>query len=101
MDIVVIILVLVAVAVMIFKKFSSFVYYVCSVDIFLRILSFIASNIPLKFLTNFINTYFPSSVGNVIRLYTSGIFTTVLIWVLVILYIILDYYLIRTFFKKN
>lgn len=101
MDVIVIILVLLAVVVMIFKKFSSFVYYVCLVDIFLRILSFIAANIPLRFLTNFINTYFPSSVESIIRIYTSGIFTTVLIWLLVLLYAILDFYLIRTFWKKG
>lgn len=101
MDVIVIILVLLAVAVMIFKKFSSFVYYICLVDIFLRILSFIAANIPLKFLSNFIHTYFPASVENIIRIYTSGIFTTVLIWLLVVLYMILDFYLIRTLCKKG
>lgn len=101
MDVIVIILVLIAVAVMIFKKFGSFVYYVCLVDIFLRILSFLASNIPLKFFSNFIHTYFPSSVESIIRMYTSGIFTTVLVWLLVILYMILDFYLIRTFWKKG
>jgi len=101
MDVIVIIFVLLAVVVMIFKKFSSFVYYICFVDIFLRILSFIARNIPLEFLKNFIYKYFPLSVESIIRSYTSGIFTTVLLWVLVILYIILDSYLIRTFFKKG
>lgn len=101
MDVIVIILVLVAVAVMIFRKFSSVVYYVCLVDIFLRILAFLSDNIPIKFLSNFINTYFPRSVNHIIEIYTSGIFTTVLIWVMVILYIILDYYLIRTFWKKG
>jgi len=101
MDVIVIILVILAVIVMIFKKFSSFVYYVCLVDIFLRILDFLAANIPLNFLSNFINTYFPNSVFNIVEMYTDGIFTTVLIWLLVLLYAVLDFYLIRTFWKKN
>ena len=101
MDIVLIIIVLGAVLVMIFKKFSSFVYYVAVVDIFLRILDFFSENIPLNFLNNFLNTYFPNSVEGIIRTYSRGIFTTVLIWLLVILYICFDYYIIRTFFKKK
>jgi len=101
MDIIVIILVILAVIVMIFKKFGSFVYYVCLVDIFLRILDFLANNIPLDFLSNFLNTYFPNSINHIIEIYTSGIFTTVLIWIMVLLYGILDFYLIRTFWKKN
>jgi len=101
MDVIVIILVILAVIVMIFKKFSSFVYYVCLVDIFLRILDFLANNIPINFINNFINTYFPNSVFHIVDIYTSGIFTTVLIWILVLLYGILDFYLIRTFWKKN
>ena len=101
MDIIVIILVILAVIVMIFKKFSSFVYYVCLVDIFLRILDFLANNIPLDFLSNFLNTYFPNSINHIIEMYTSGIFTTVLMWIMVLLYGILDFYLLRTFWKKN
>lgn len=101
MDIVVIILVILAVIVMIFKKFSSFVYYIGLVDIFLRILDFLSKNIPIHFISSFLATYFPDSVAHIIRIYSSGIFTTVLIWLLVIIYAILDFYLIRTFFKKH
>lgn len=58
MDIVVIVLVIAAIAVMIFKKFSSVIYYIGIVDIFLRILDFIANNIPVSVISNFINSYF-------------------------------------------
>lgn len=101
MDIVLIIIVLGAVLVMIFKKFSSFVYYVAFVDIFLRILAFISANLPLAFLSNFLNTYFPKSISNIIQIYSSGIFETVLIWLLLILYCVFDFYIARTFFKKK
>jgi len=101
MDIVVIILVLLAVAVMIFKKFSSFVYYVAIVDIFLRIIAFLASHLPIKVIANFLATYFPNSVAGIIRTYSSGIFEVVLLWLLFILYCIFEFYIIRTFFKKK
>ena len=101
MDVVLIIIVLGAVLVMIFKKFSSFVYYIAWVDIFLRILSFIAANLPLAFLSNFIRTYFPASVTNIIEIYSSGIFEVVFIWLLFIIYCIFDFYIARTFFKKK
>lgn len=101
MDIVVIVLVIGALAVMIFKKFSSFVYYVAMIDIFLRILDFFSNNLPLDFVKDFLNTYFPSSVEGIIKMYSSGIFTTVLIWLLVVIYIFFDAYVIKTFFKKK
>ena len=101
MDVVLIIIVLGAVLVMIFKKFSSFVYYIAAVDIFLRILDFISKNLPLKFLSNFIESYFPDSIRNIIEIYSSGIFEVVFIWLLFVIYCIFDFYIIRTFFKKK
>ncbi len=100
MDLIVVILVVLAAIVMIFKKIDGFVYYICLVDIFLRILDFIANNLPVSFISNFINTYFPDNFDSIIRSYTSGIFTVVLIWLLLIVYIIFDYYLVRAFWKK-
>ena len=94
MDIVVIILVVGAIAVLIFKRFSSVVYYIGIIDILLRILNFIANNTPFKFINDFINSYFPDSISNIIEMYSSGIFTTVLLWSLCIIYIILLFYLI-------
>ena len=101
MDIVLIIIVIGAVLVMIFKKFSSFVYYVALIDIFLRILAFISANLPLAFLSNFLNAYFPKSIPNIIQIYSSGIFETVFMWLLLIVYCIFDFYIARTFFKKK
>ena len=101
MDVVVIVFVILAIAVMIFKRFSSLVYYIGIVDIFLRVLDFIANNIPVPVLSNFINNYFPNSIYHIIEMYSSGIFTTVLLWALYIIYMILLFYLIRTFWKKK
>lgn len=101
MNVVIIVLVIGALAVLIFKKFSNIVYYIGIVDIFLRVLAFIASNIPIKEISNFIYTYFPSSISNIIDMYSNGIFNTILMWALCVLYIFLDIYLIRIFWKKK
>lgn len=101
MDIVVIIIVILGLAVMVFKRFSNFVYYIGIVDIFLRIFDYIANNINISFISNIINSYLPNSVFNIVDIYSSGIFTVVLNWILVIIYMCLDVYLIRTFFRKK
>ena len=101
MDIILIIIVIGAVLVMIFKKFSSFVYYIAMTDIFLRILAFISANLPLAFLTNFLNAYFPKSIPDIINIYSSGIFETVFMWLLLIIYCIFDFYIAKTFLKKK
>lgn len=101
MDVVVIIFVLGALAVMIFKKFSSVVYYIGIVDILFRVLAFVANNLPIDFISDFLHKYVPSSISNIIHIYSSGIFTTVLMWLLVVIYAILDYYLIKIFLKKK
>ncbi|MEG2322493.1 MAG: hypothetical protein RSB71_03330 [Bacilli bacterium] len=98
MDIVVIVIVLGLVAVMIFKKFKSSIYYIAMIDIFLKIVSFIGGNIAI---TRVVTKYFPSGIDSIIKSYSSGIFTTVLLWVLFVVYIIFEYYLITSFFKKG
>ena len=101
MDIVVIILVIAAFIIMFLKRFKSFVYYIAFADIFLRILDFIANNLPIKFLSDFLNTYFPNSVEHIINIYSSGIFTTVLLWLLLILYIIFDGFLLKALWNRK
>lgn len=101
MDVVVIIIVLAALAVMIFKKFSSFVYYVAIIDVFLRLLSFASNHLPIPVVTKFLDAYFPNSLESIITSYSSGIFTTVLLWLLWAIYAIFLYYIVKTFFKKK
>ena len=101
MDIIVIIFILGAVAVMIFKKLNSFVYYIAMADILLRVINFMGDNIPIKVFTDFINKYFPSSLTDVINSYTSGLFATVLLWLLVAVYIMFLYYSIKVFLRKK
>lgn len=97
----VILVVLIAIVVAIFKKFSSFVYFIAIIDIFLRILTFIKIQLGIPELTSFLNKYFPSSVPGIINAYSNGIFNTILIWGYIVIFIIFEFYIIRTFFKKK
>ena len=101
MDVVVIVLVIGALLVLILKKFSSFIYYVSIVDIFLRLLHFFGNNIYISELANLVNKYFPNGVLGIINNYSSGIFAIVLTWLLFANYVMFEYYVIRTFLKKK
>lgn len=98
----IVILVIIAVVVIMFRRFSSFVYIVGIVDIFLRLITFFAQNLGVPELTQFVNRIgFPASIPAVIAKYTDGIFTTVLTWVFVLIMVVFEFYVIRTFWKKK
>jgi hypothetical protein len=100
MDLVILIVIL-TVIVLVFKRFSSFVYFVAIIDILLKILTFIKYNLNIAEVSNFIATYFPESIPDILGKYSSGIFYTLLIWGYIIIYIIFLTYIFRTFLKKK
>lgn len=99
-DLIVLLVVIIAV-ILFFRSFSSFVYAVASVDIFLRILAFIKNNIGLPDVAALIDKYLPESIPAIIGSYTNGIVYTCIMWALVIVYIIFLSYIIRTFWHKK
>ena len=84
-----------------FRRFSSFVYAVAIIDIFLRILAFIKENVPIPELKALIGRYFPSSIPSVIGKYSNGIFYSILMWVFVFIYICFLCYVTKTFIHKK
>ena len=56
---VIILLVLLLLSIFIFRKFSSFIYSIALIDIFLRIIYYIATHLPINLgdVTNYIITY--------------------------------------------
>ena len=101
-DLVLFIILIVAV-VFFFKRFSSFIYLVCSVDILFRLLHFIADNVSVQELSSLINKYIPGSVIGMIGNYigTSGIIYVILSWVMFAIYCILLFYIIRILVKRK
>ena len=65
-DLIVLIL-LILVVIMFFKNYQSFVFLIAIIDIFLRILSFIKSNIGLNDVSYIIGKYFPDSIFDIIH----------------------------------
>ncbi|MCM1371283.1 MAG: hypothetical protein NC181_05305 [Clostridium sp.] len=82
------------------RTFSGFIYSVGMVDILLRILAYLNQELfsgeVHQFLTNL-----PTSFPNMISSFTNGALETVLIWVYVVIMMIFEFYIIRTFFYKK
>lgn len=97
----VVLIVLILIVLFVFRKFSSFVYAVAILDIFLRIVTFIKDNVPIPELKALIGNYCPSSIDAIIGKYFDGIFYTVLMWGFVIIYICFLFYTTRTFIRKK
>lgn len=97
----IVLIVLIILVFIFFKNLSSFVYFFVIADIFLRILTAIKLNIPLKDVAAVINNYIPESIPALIGKYISGIPYTIFIWIYIIIFIIFETYIIKTFWKKK
>ena len=98
---VIVLLVLLIVVIFVYKKFSSFVYSLAIIDIFLRIVNFIGKNVPVPELKALITKYFPGSVPAIIDNYTNGILYTIFMWIYVGFYICFLFYITKYFIKKS
>ena len=88
---------------MFFKRFSSFVFFVAIVDIFLRIVTFVKNNIGLKDVSAIIGKYLPENVFEIINKYTGNIeiLNLILKWAFVGIMTIFLSYIIKIFLKKK
>ena len=97
------IIILVVAVLFYFRRFSSFIYLMCAIDILYRFLHFIADNIPVPELSNLINKYVPTSLlgmfGNYIG--TENIVFTIIKWAIFVLYSILLFYIVRIIVRRK
>lgn len=99
---VIIIMAIIGAIVFFFKRtFSGFIYAVGMVDIFLRILAFLKGQLLGGEALAFVNRWFPASIPAIIRNYTEGALTTVLLWIYVVIMIIFEVYVIKEFIKRR
>lgn len=98
----VIIILVILILILLFKRtFSSAIYAIVIVDIFLRLVDFLKNYIKFKGeIGNFFNKI-PTSLNSVIINNTSGVVEDILLWVMFIIYVIFLYYLIAYFVKKR
>lgn len=99
----IVLIVLILVVVMFFKRFSSFVFFMAIVDIFLRILTFIKNNIGLKDVAAVIGKYLPENILAIIQKYTGSIpiLCIILKWCFVLIMAIFLGYIIKIFIHKK
>ena len=99
----IILIILMIVVIMFFKRFSSFVFLLAIIELFLRILTFIKDNIKLKDVSAIIGKYFPETIFDIINKYTLQIplLNTILKWTFVGLMTIFLTYIIKIFIKKK
>ena len=95
-DVIIVGLILLAVVVL-FRKFSSFVYATAIIDITLRILCFLKVKVPLKELGNI----FPGSIPAIFEKYTKGIVLDLLLWAYVFIYVCFLVYITNYFIHKK
>lgn len=99
----VVLIILIVIVIMFFKRFSSFVFFMAIVDIFLRILTFLKNNIGLPDVAALIGKYFPESVFDIINKYTGTIplLNIILKWAFVIIMTIFLSYIVKIFIHKK
>lgn len=93
--------ILILIVVMYFRRFSSFVYFIAIIDIFLRILTFIKNNIGLPDLAAVIDNYIPESILAIVGNYTDGIIYTIIAWAYIVIMCIFLGYITKFFIKKK
>ena len=85
-----------------FRRFSSFVYVVGIIDIFLRLVYFFAHNIGVPEILALVNRVgFPASIPDVINKYTQDLLATVLMWCFFGVMVVFEFYVVRTFWHKK
>ncbi len=97
----IVLIVLIAIVIVFFKNFSSFIYFFAIVDIFLRVFTLIKLNIPLQDIAAVIDNYIPASIPSLVGKYITGIPYTIFIWCYIVIFIIFETYIIKTFWKKK
>ncbi len=95
-ELVVVVLILLLV-IFLFRRFSSFVYALAIIDIFLRIMYFLRVKVPLKELGNI----FPSNIPAIFEKYTNGIILDILLWAYVFVYACFLVYITNYFLHKK
>lgn len=100
MDLIILIVFLLLI-VLVFKRFSSFVYFLVIIDLLFRIIHYFKYLVNINELTALINSYVPGSIPGILDKYADGILLTILLFGYLIIYIIFEFYIIRTFIKKK
>ena len=98
---VVILIVLIVAGICYFRRLDSSVYFIASLDILFRILTFIKNNLGIEELSKNIGKYFPESIPGVINKYTDGVLSDILMWIYVCMFGVFLFYTVKILWKKR
>ena len=84
-----------------FRRFIKFVYAFAIIDMFLRLIHFVASLFKIKEFTRWVNNIFPGSIPSIMDKYTNGVLYTILLWIYAGLMVFFLGYTIRAFIRKR
>lgn len=97
----IILLALIVIIAFFFRDYKNVVYFLGIVEIFFRIIHFIGDHLKISELNKFINDYIPQSLFTMLGKYSNGLLYEILIWLLLAIFISLEIYLIKYFFKRG
>ncbi len=97
----IIVVALIIVAFCWFRRFSKMVYAVAIIDIFLRLINYISTNIGIPGFNTWVKSLFPESIPGLLDNYMNGILLTVFVWIYVFFMVVFLFYVTRTFIRKK
>lgn len=100
MDLIVFLLLL-AIVIFLLRDIKWVTYLIGIVEIFLRLVHYIANNLGIPEVASFVNNNIPTSLFDILAKYSSGLFYDVLCWILVLFFIWFLIYLVRYLFKAK
>jgi hypothetical protein len=98
---VIVVVALIIVAFCWFRRFSKMVYAIAIIDIFLRLLNYISTNIGIPGFDAWVSRIFPSSIPGLLDNYMNGILLTIFVWIYVFFMVVFLFYSVRTFIRKR
>ena len=97
----IIVVALIIVAFCWFRRFSKIVYAVGIIDIFLRLINYISSNIGVPGFKKWVRGIFPQSMPSLLDTYMDGLLLNIFVWIYVFFMVVFLFYSIRTFIRKK
>ena len=84
-----------------YKKLRNVIYFLGILEIFFRLTHTIADALHIDAFNEFVDGVIPASILSILDKYSSGLLYNVFVWLLIIVFILFESYLIKGFFKKK
>lgn len=97
----IILITLILIVIFISRDIKYPVYLIGIIEIFLRLIHYIGDHLGMQDLNKVINNHLPQSIFNILNKYTSGIIYDILSWLLVLIFILFLYYLIKYLIRRK